>query len=574
MSETTSSMDPQLPETSNTLIPLPKPMKKRRRELSNAQRAEIREFFFHDPNRKPSQKEIIQWFENEHFHTLTQGQVSKILSPQYSFLDSEGWLDRSRNRGADYPDLEDALHHWERAANKSGRITVNGEILQQMAVKFWHKLPQYSSLDPPKFSIGWLAGFKARHNIKRRKKHGQAAEVDKMQMELDLAEIRDICDLYQTPDIFNMDETALNYRASPDSSLSSEAVPGGKPMKERITINFCCNADGTQKMDPWFIGTAQNPRSFGTGKNHIEVHNLGLVWRANKKAWMTGQLFREYLRWFNLQMTGRKVLLLLDGFSSHHAGIDLLEAQDIELTNVRVEFLPANTTSVCQPLDQGIIRTFKAYYKKRWLQYQLDNYEAGEDPHKKMNVLQALRWATEAWREDVTETTIANCWLKSRVLSGQMMPPTKWQAQQMGWQEAVKQDEDSYDHVVNLAREAIKELETRHFIKEGQNVVTFLNPPDEIIEDEPDDDALIEQIAQAYACVPDTDPDGPEVPSPEPISIPQALGAVNTLRTFAEQRKEDHTIFLRQLRVLEREMKALQVVNRTQTTLERYFVAK
>jgi hypothetical protein len=105
-----------------------------------------------------------------------------------------------------------------------------------------------------------------------------------MQMELDLAEIRDICDLYQTPDIFNMDETALNYKASLDSSLSSEVVPGGKLKKERKTICFCCNADGTQKMDPWFIGTAS----------------------ANKKAWMTGQLLREYLRWFNLQMTGRK----------------------------------------------------------------------------------------------------------------------------------------------------------------------------------------------------------------------------------------------------------------------------
>src|SRR5947209_3648776 len=36
----------------------------------------------------------------------------------------------------------------------------------------------------------------------------------------------------------------------------------------------------------------------------------------------------------------------------------------------------------------------------------------------------------------------------------------------MGWQEAIKQDKDSYDHVVNLAREAIKELENRHFIKD------------------------------------------------------------------------------------------------------------
>jgi hypothetical protein len=96
-----------------------------------------------------------------------------------------------------------------------------------------------------------LAGFKTRHNIKRRKKHCQAAEVDKMQMELDLAEIRDICDLYQTPDIFNMDETALNYKASLDSSLSSEVVPGGKLKKERKTICFCVTPMALKR---WILG--------------------------------------------------------------------------------------------------------------------------------------------------------------------------------------------------------------------------------------------------------------------------------------------------------------------------------
>jgi hypothetical protein len=442
-----------------------------------------------------------------------------------------------------------------------------------MVAKLWQRLPQYSNLEPPKFSTGWLTKFKARHSIKRRKKHGEAATVDKIQMEKDLEEIRKICDLYPLQDIFNMDETALNYKASPDSSLSSQFIPGGKVNKERITANFCCNADGSQKIDPWFIGTAKNPRSFGTGKNHIEVHNLGLVWRYNKKAWMTANLFREYLRWFNQQMIGRKVLLLLDGFSAHQAGLDLLEAQDIKLSNVRVEFLPANTTSICQPLDQGIIRTFKAHYKRRWLQYQLDNYEAGEDPHKKMNVLQALRWAVEAWREGVTETTIANCWLKSRVLAGQMTPPTKWQAQQMGWDEALKQDEDSYNEVVDLARKAIKELENRRFIKEGQSVVIFLNPVDEIVEDAPDDDGLLEQISQAYARGPESDPDGPEVPIPEPVSLPQVFAAAMALRGFAEQQKEDYREFLRQLASLERDIKALQVTNVTQTTLEQFFAS-
>jgi hypothetical protein len=98
-----------------------------------------------------------------------------------------------------------------------------------------------------------------------------------------------------------------------------------------------------------------------------------------------------------------------------------------------------------------------------------------------------------------------------------------------GWQEAVKRDEDSYDHVVNLARETIKELENRQFIKEGQNVATFLDPPNEIIEDNPEDDGFIKQITQTYARVPDTNPDEAEVPLLEPISIPQALGAVNIL---------------------------------------------
>ena len=44
MYEIACSMESQLPETSKALIPLPKPTKKRRRELTNAQRAEIREF--------------------------------------------------------------------------------------------------------------------------------------------------------------------------------------------------------------------------------------------------------------------------------------------------------------------------------------------------------------------------------------------------------------------------------------------------------------------------------------------------------------------------------------------------
>jgi hypothetical protein len=94
-----------------------------------------------------------------------------------------------RQEKADYPDLEAALYHWEITANQSGRVTITGEILQQMAARLRRQLPQYADLEPPQFSNGWLAGFKGRHNIKRRKRHGEAGIVDKSKLEEDLKEV-------------------------------------------------------------------------------------------------------------------------------------------------------------------------------------------------------------------------------------------------------------------------------------------------------------------------------------------------------------------------------------------------
>ena len=74
-----------------------------------------------------------------------------------------------------------------------------------------------------------------------------------MQLELDLVEIRSIMEDYLLADIYNMDETALYWRSSPDNSLESEELKGGEADKSWITINFCCNADGSHKLDIFFI---------------------------------------------------------------------------------------------------------------------------------------------------------------------------------------------------------------------------------------------------------------------------------------------------------------------------------
>jgi len=134
MSGTTPDTSSHIP--TRTAPTSPPKTKKRRRELTNTELVEIRQFYYDDSRVRPSQKEVIQWFKKERYHTLTQSQVLKILSSQYSFLDDKNWTDKARNKSTEYPDLKDMLHQWERTANRSGRLTVTGEILQQMALKF------------------------------------------------------------------------------------------------------------------------------------------------------------------------------------------------------------------------------------------------------------------------------------------------------------------------------------------------------------------------------------------------------------------------------------------------------
>ena len=96
---------------------------------------------------------------------------------------------------------------------------------------------------------------------------------------------------------------------------------------------------------------------------------------------MTGRLFKEYLEWFDGLIYGRKVILLIDGFSAHKTGIDL-HADEIHggLRNTTIIFLPKNATALCQLLDQGIIKAWKSYYRRKWLQYMVDQMDLYENP--------------------------------------------------------------------------------------------------------------------------------------------------------------------------------------------------
>lgn len=115
------------------------------------------------------------------------------------------------------------------------------------------------------------------------------------------------------------------------------------------------------------IGTSQRPRGFPADRESLPVD-----YANSKKGWMTSSIWMEYLRKWDreLRLKNRKILLLADNAPSHPFVP--------RLTNIKLDFLPKNTTSLIQPCDAGVIKCFKGFYRSALTNRilgQTDNFE-------------------------------------------------------------------------------------------------------------------------------------------------------------------------------------------------------
>ncbi|KAL0228830.1 hypothetical protein GEMRC1_013450 [Eukaryota sp. GEM-RC1] len=95
-----------------------------------------------------------------------------------------------------------------------------------------------------------------------------------------------------------------------------------------------------------------------------------------------------------------------DNASSHRLG-------SMELEFLKVEYFPSNTTSLLQPLEAGIIRSFKAKNRRMLLFHIIEQVESNalNNCHKaaeQVTVLDVMNWCAKAWA-GVTDVTIRNC---------------------------------------------------------------------------------------------------------------------------------------------------------------------
>jgi hypothetical protein len=80
-------------------------------------------------------------------------------------------------------------------------------------------------------------------------------------------------------------------------TVKGEKCTGGKASKERLTVLLCENMEGEMEK-LLVIGKAAKPRCFKS----LKINNLPMIWRNNKRAWMTAATMEEWLNMFNAKI--------------------------------------------------------------------------------------------------------------------------------------------------------------------------------------------------------------------------------------------------------------------------------
>ncbi len=120
----------------------------------------------------------------------------------------------------------------------------------------------------------------------------------------------------------------------------------------------------------------------------FQINKLPAAYHANRNAWMA--------RHHRFLSEKRKILLFVDNSTAH-----------VEVSGhkaIRVEFLPPHVTSVLQPMDQGVINSFKRIYRRVLLKRLVLGLEL-QKPYE-IDVLNAIHLSIRAWNY-VQQSTIS-----------------------------------------------------------------------------------------------------------------------------------------------------------------------
>lgn len=307
--------------------------------------------------------------------------------------------------------LNEAMFLWFTQQREKG-APLSGPIIQEKARIMFEKLGENTSEFTA--STGWLDKWKTRYGIRQLNICGEKLSADRDAVDVFKTEFQEFTEGYTKDQIYNADETGLNFKMLPQKSLASKqekSAPGHKMNKERITVLACSNASGEHRLPLLCIGKSKNPRAL----KNIKAHVLPVSYKNQKSAWMSCEIFTE---WFHHEFVPkvelflksknlpRKAILLLDNAPTHPTALGN--------GDIIVKFLPPNVTSLVQPLDQGVLASFKRHYRGLFLRsllHERNETVSVQEAVKSINMKDVLYWSAQSW-DKVKSSTLQKCWNK------------------------------------------------------------------------------------------------------------------------------------------------------------------
>ncbi|CAF4869938.1 unnamed protein product [Pieris macdunnoughi] len=314
--------------------------------------------------------------------------------------------------------MEKLLYTWIQDQNQR-QVPLSLAIIQNKALSIINTLQnkrgENNSEETKCFSAsrGWYIRFKTRYSLHKIRVQEEAASADHVAAQSFSGILKEIIEsgYYSHKQIFNVDETGLFWKKMPSRTFISQeekSMPGFKAAKDRLTLLLGSNVEGDLKLKPLLVYRSEDPRAL----NNYVKSTLPVIWKANPKAWVTSILFEE---WFTKHFIPEvkqyclnnnlayKALLILDNAPGHPLRIADIDPQ------IKVLFLPPNTTSLLQPMDQGVIASFKAYYlRKTFSQAVKANKNDGmelRDFWKSYNILQCPSESSSTDQPNIDEIT-------------------------------------------------------------------------------------------------------------------------------------------------------------------------
>ncbi|XP_006008358.1 tigger transposable element-derived protein 6 [Latimeria chalumnae] len=190
---------------------------------------------------------------------------------------------------------------------------------------------------------------------------------------------------YSPSNIFNAGEAALLFRAVPGRT-------GKDWPRERVSVVLCCNVSGTEKRRLLVLGREELLRSGEVSPVQFRISEAGTL---------TPQVFAEWLAEWDRQLAkeGRRVALILRFRSP--------QPPRLRLPNISLYLLPDTKSCFSDPLDQGVTPTFRALYRRHFLNRVCRaTGSGGLHAAAQVSLTEAVRMMEEAWRE-VGESAIA-----------------------------------------------------------------------------------------------------------------------------------------------------------------------